>query len=67
MRKIIAALQTSVAAIMLPYNRGVWPRIFEQHLNAGDLGAVMALYESDSGFMSGPEKHWSAAIKFTKC
>jgi hypothetical protein len=29
------------------------------HLNAGDLDAVMALYESDSGFMSGPERHWS--------
>ena len=46
---------------MLPYNREDWPRIFEQHLNAGDLDAVMALYESDSGFMSG-----GAAIRFTK-
>ena len=52
---------------MLPYNLEDWPRIFEQHLNAGDLDAVMALYESDSRFMSGPEKHWSAAIRFTKC
>jgi hypothetical protein len=52
---------------MLPYNREDWPRIFEQHLNAGDLDTVMALYESIPASCPGPEKHWSAAIRFTKC
>lgn len=29
-----------------------WPRIFEQHLNAGDLDAVMLMYEPDARFVS---------------
>jgi hypothetical protein len=29
-----------------------WPRVFEQHLNAVDLDAVMALYESEARFVS---------------
>ena len=28
-----------------------WPRVFEQHLNAGDLDAVIALYEPDASFV----------------
>lgn len=27
-----------------------WPRVFEQHLNAGDLDAVIALYEPEARF-----------------
>jgi uncharacterized protein (TIGR02246 family) len=27
-----------------------WPRVFEQHLNAGDLDAVMTLYEPEAHF-----------------
>ena len=29
-----------------------WPRVFEQHLNVGDLDAVMALYEPEARFVS---------------
>ena len=29
-----------------------WPRAFEQHLNVGDLDAVMALYEPEARFVS---------------
>ena len=29
-----------------------WPRLFEQHLNAGDLEAVVALYEPDARFVT---------------
>ena len=29
-----------------------WPRVFEQHLNAGDLDAVMALYEPEARFVT---------------
>jgi len=28
-----------------------WPRLFEQHLNAGDLDAVVALYEPRASFV----------------
>lgn len=28
-----------------------WPRLFEQHLNAGDLEAVSALYEAGASFV----------------
>ena len=28
-----------------------WPRVFEHHLNAGDLDAVMALYELSASFV----------------
>lgn len=37
---------------MLPHNPDDWPRLFEQHLNAGDLEAVIALYESDAHFIA---------------
>src|SRR5262249_28485485 len=29
-----------------------WPRLFEQHFNAGDLDAVMALYEPGARFVT---------------
>lgn len=29
-----------------------WPRVFAQHLNAGDLDAVMALYEPEARFVN---------------
>ncbi len=37
---------------MLPHVPEDWPRVFEQHLNAGDLEAVMALYEPDARFVA---------------
>jgi hypothetical protein len=36
---------------MLPDKPEDWPRVFEQYLNAGDLDAVMALYESEARFV----------------
>jgi uncharacterized protein (TIGR02246 family) len=36
---------------MSPHKPEDWPRLFEQHLNAGDLNAVMALYEPDARFV----------------
>jgi uncharacterized protein (TIGR02246 family) len=33
---------------MLPHKPEDWPSLFEQNLNAGDLDAVMALYEADA-------------------
>ena len=46
---------------MLPDKPEDWPRLFEQHLNAGDLDAVMALYEPEARFATSPAKHWLAA------
>jgi hypothetical protein len=37
---------------MLPYKPDDWPRVFEQHLNASDLDAVMALYEPEARFVT---------------
>ena len=37
---------------MLPDKPEDWPRVFEQHLNAGDLDAVMALYEPEARFVT---------------
>jgi ketosteroid isomerase-like protein len=37
---------------MLPSNPEDWPRVFEQHLNAGDLDKVMSLYEPDARFVA---------------
>jgi uncharacterized protein (TIGR02246 family) len=37
---------------MLPDQPENWPRVFEQHLNAGDLDAVMALYEPEARFVT---------------
>ena len=36
----------------LPDNPEDWPRVFERHLNAGDLDAVIALYEPEARFVS---------------
>jgi len=36
---------------MLPHKPEEWPDLFEQHLNAGDLEAVAALYHPDASFM----------------
>jgi ketosteroid isomerase-like protein len=38
--------------MMLPYNPEDWPHVFEQHLNAGDLDVVMAVYEPEACFAS---------------
>ena len=37
---------------MLPHKPEDWPSLFEQNLNAGDLKAVMALYEPDARFVA---------------
>jgi uncharacterized protein (TIGR02246 family) len=36
---------------MSPHKPEDWPRLFEQHLNAGNLDAVMALYEPNASFV----------------
>ena len=36
----------------LPHKPEEWPRVFEQHLNTGDLDGVMTLYESGAHFVS---------------
>lgn len=36
----------------LPHKPDDWPRLFEQHLNAGDLDALVALYEPDARFVT---------------
>ena len=37
---------------MSPHKPEDWPRQFEQHLNAGDLEAVVALYEPEARFVA---------------
>jgi uncharacterized protein (TIGR02246 family) len=37
---------------MLPDKPEDWPRAFEQYLNAGNLDAVMALYEPEARFVT---------------
>src|SRR6476659_6779672 len=37
---------------MLPNKPEDWPRFFEQYLNAGDLDAVMVLYEPEARFVT---------------
>lgn len=37
---------------MSPNNPEDWPRVFEEHLGAGDLEAVVALYEPDARFVA---------------
>jgi ketosteroid isomerase-like protein len=29
-----------------------WPRVFEQHFDAGDLDAIMALYDPEARFVT---------------
>ena len=36
----------------LPLEPQDWPRLFEQHFNAGDLDAVMALYHAEARFVT---------------
>jgi ketosteroid isomerase-like protein len=36
---------------MSPHKPEDWPRLFEQQLNAGDLEAVVALYEPNASFV----------------
>jgi len=35
---------------ILPHKPEEWPRVFEQHFDAGDLDAVMALYDTEAHF-----------------
>jgi uncharacterized protein (TIGR02246 family) len=37
---------------ILPHEPEDWPRLFEQHFNAGDLDAVMALYDAEARFVT---------------
>ena len=37
---------------MVPQKPEDWPQVFEQHLNAGDLDAVMELYEPEAHFVA---------------
>ena len=37
---------------ILPHKPEDWPQVFEQHLNAGDLDAVMALYDPEARFVT---------------
>ena len=37
---------------MYPKTPEEWPQVFEQHINAGDLDAAIALYEPDAHFIS---------------
>jgi uncharacterized protein (TIGR02246 family) len=39
-------------SMTLPYKPEDWPRVFEQHLNAGDLDSVMALSEPEARFVT---------------
>jgi uncharacterized protein (TIGR02246 family) len=52
----LAGSQTSSAtmSILLPREPKDWPRVFEQHLNVGDLDAVMTLYEPNAHFVTKP-------------
>jgi len=38
--------------MMFPKTPEEWPQVFVQHVNAGNLDAVMALYEPDAHFIS---------------
>jgi uncharacterized protein (TIGR02246 family) len=50
----LARFETSLPSMstVLPDKPEDWPRVFEQHLNAGDLDAVMMLYEPDARFVT---------------
>ena len=45
------SMKTSTSAT-LPHKPEDWPRVFEQHLNAADLDAVMKLYEPGAHFVT---------------
>jgi hypothetical protein len=38
--------------MMLPNKPEDWPHVFEQHLNAGNLDAIMVLYEPEARFVA---------------
>jgi uncharacterized protein (TIGR02246 family) len=40
-------------ATTLPNTPEDWPHVFEQHLNSGDLNAVMTLYEPEARLVTG--------------
>jgi len=44
---------SGMTSAALPYKPEDWPRVFEQHLNAGDLDAVLTLYEPEAHFVTG--------------
>ena len=52
---------------MVPQKPEDWPQVFEQHLNAGDLDAVMELYEPDARFVACSGERWLAATRFARC
>jgi hypothetical protein len=54
-------------SMMLPNKPEDWPHVFEQHLNAGDLDAVMALYEPGPVSSPSPAKRWLAMTGFARC
>jgi uncharacterized protein (TIGR02246 family) len=37
---------------MLPHKPEDWPQVFEQHFNAGNLDAVIALYDPEAHFVT---------------
>lgn len=47
-----APLSKERKSVLLPNKPEEWPRLFEQYLNAGDLDAVMTLYEKEARFVS---------------
>ncbi len=44
--------ETKPNKVMLPQKPENWPSLFEQNLNAGDLEAVVALYEPNARFVA---------------
>jgi hypothetical protein len=52
---------------MSPHKPEDWPRLFEQQLNAGDLEAVVALYEPNASCVPKSAKRLSATTGFVSC
>jgi uncharacterized protein (TIGR02246 family) len=48
----VLGITSAAIAIMLPRDPENWPNVFEQHLNAGDLDAVISLYEPTARFVA---------------
>jgi hypothetical protein len=51
---------------MLPDKPEDWPCVFEQHLNSGDLDAVMALYEPEARFVTNSGETLIGATGFAR-
>ena len=49
---IRSQMSSPAVSTILPHKPEEWPRIFEQHLNAGDLDMVMSLYEPEARFVT---------------